>query len=104
MFASRKHAHKKSIAVDSEMLEFLHESTIPHTPLREDDHVLHDALGKLTAISREILNLRYWSELSYKEIAITIRTSENAAKVRHHRAIKELQTHLPESYVEQQFI
>ena len=104
VYAVRKNAHKANVAVDNETLEFLHESTDPHTPLHEDDRALHGALAKLGILSREVLGLRYWSELSFKEIALALETTENTAKVRHHRAIKELQTYLPTSYVEQRFI
>lgn len=103
VFAYRKHAGR-SIAVENNTLELMHEENVKvneHYP--EDHSLLINALAKLSETSREILKLRYWSELSFKEIAITIDTNENAAKVRHHRAIKELQIYLPKEYVEQQF-
>jgi RNA polymerase sigma-70 factor (ECF subfamily) len=106
VFASRKYARQTNhIVVDNNTLEILSEEGTPTLPeYPEEHHLLKDVLAKLSDTSREILKLRYWSELSFKEIAITINTSESAAKVRHHRAIKELQTHFPKNYVEQQFI
>lgn len=101
VYASRKHAERNSVAVDNETLEFLHESNHPHAPPHRDDRALHGALAKVSALSREVLNLRYWSELSFREIAIALETTENTAKVRHHRAVKELLTYLPKTYVEQ---
>lgn len=103
VFAYRKHSGR-SIAVENNTLEILsEESAGAHEHYPEDHSPLINALAKLSDASREILKLRYWSELSFKEIAITIATNENAAKVRHHRAIKELQIYLPKEYVEQQF-
>jgi RNA polymerase sigma-70 factor (ECF subfamily) len=106
VFAHRKLALRSGhIAVENSTLEVLsadRAATAPYYP--EDHHVLVNALAKLSETSREILKLRYWSELSFKEIAITIETNENAAKVRHYRAIKELQIYLPKEYVTQQFI
>lgn len=101
VFSLRKHLKRANIAVDTETLEFLHESTATPILPQEDERELHKAIQKLSDISKEILELRYWSELSFKEIALAINTTENAAKVRHHRAIKELQTYLPNSYARQ---
>jgi RNA polymerase sigma-70 factor (ECF subfamily) len=102
VFAYRKHA-SRSITVENSELEILHEKEAATGEYYPPDHsLLINALAKLSETSREILKLRYWSELSFKEIAITIETNENAAKVRHHRAIKELQIYLPKEYVEQQ--
>jgi len=105
VFAIRKNATRTGqVLVDNEALELMDEERSESAVTYSDDHsMLLDALAKLSDTSHEILKLRYWSELSFKEIAITIDTSENAAKVRHHRALKELQTHLPQTYVEQQF-
>lgn len=104
VFAVRKHAHKMNVAVDTETLEFLFATESPQTSFPEDERVLHRAMTKLSTLSREVLGLRYWSDLSFKEIAVALETTENTAKVRHHRAIKELKTYLPEMYAEQRFI
>ena len=39
---------------------------------------------------RTVLNLRLWSDLSFKEIARLLGTSENSAKVSYHHAIRRL--------------
>ena len=93
VYAHRKGAHKRHVAVDNETLEILHDQSIPPDLPIGDQSILQHAMQRLSATSREVLNLRYWSELSFKEIAIATRTTEGAAKVRHHRALKELQTH-----------
>ena len=48
------------------------------------------ALRKLGEADREVLNLRYFSGLSFKEIAVLLNKDESAIKVRHHRAMKKL--------------
>ena len=107
IFASRKRsARRKHIdVVDNNSLDLLSAENTEHIPTYPDNHhLLLHALAKLGETSREILKLRYWSELSFKEIALATETSENAAKVRHHRAIKELQTYLPKHYVDQRLV
>jgi RNA polymerase sigma-70 factor (ECF subfamily) len=70
--------------------------------LGEEDRTIeeHDALialdrvrefmKTLTPRQREIITLRVWEELSYKEIAERIETTEDAAKMAFSRAMKEL--------------
>lgn len=103
VFALRTHAHKRNVPVENDVLEALHRPESTEPAHRDDHHPLILAMKNLNALSREIIGLRYWSELSFKEIGIAMRISENNAKVRHHRALKELQTYLPKEYVEQQF-
>jgi RNA polymerase sigma-70 factor (ECF subfamily) len=45
---------------------------------------------------RSVLNLRIWSDLSFKEIARLLGTSENSAKVNYHHAIRKLRQWLRE--------
>jgi RNA polymerase sigma-70 factor (ECF subfamily) len=40
---------------------------------------------------RDVVTLRYWSGLSFAEIGHHLGITENNAKVRHHRALKELE-------------
>ncbi len=56
---------------------------------------LHRALATLKPATREIVMLRIWDDLSYKEIASLTGTSEGNAKVIFSRAIAELRTKLP---------
>ncbi len=102
VFARRKQAQTKHVAVDNATLEVLHDAS-PEAPAIGDTETLVVAMQRLTDASREVLSLRYWSDLSFKEIALATNVTENAAKVRHHRALKELQDYLPNTYVEQQF-
>lgn len=104
VYAHRRGAEKLPMALESETLEFLHEATHPGVFPHEDYRTLESAMRKISALSKEIITMRHWSELSFKEIAIAINTSEGNAKVRHHRALKELQAYLPKAYVEQRYI
>ncbi len=103
VFALRARADKRNVPVANDVLEALHGTESTETTHKDDHHPLILAMKNLSALSREILSLRYWSELSFREIGIAMSMSENNAKVRHHRALKELQTYLPKEYVEQQF-
>jgi len=56
-----------------------------------DEHaLLHVALGRLDRDDREVLLLSRFQELSFAEIAGILECSVGAAKVRAHRALKEL--------------
>ncbi len=48
------------------------------------------ALSKLGKDDREVLDLRYFSGLSFGEIARLLDKNESAIKVRHHRAMRKL--------------
>ena len=79
-----------------------HEHLLSETPVYEDYRHLGSLIDRLSETYREILRLRYWASLSFAEIAATLDINENAAKVRHHRALKQLQgllsTHEQRSY------
>ncbi len=99
VYAARDKRLRADVLVYTETFDFLHEGETQSPERRDDARVLHLSLSSISQISQEVLNLRYWSELSFKEIALVLGTTENAAKVRHHRALKELQAHLPPTYV-----
>lgn len=50
------------------------------------DEVVHQALGQITPIGRDVLHLRYFAELSIEEIAVTLGVGISAAKMRLYRA------------------
>ncbi|MCR4279485.1 MAG: sigma-70 family RNA polymerase sigma factor [Candidatus Zambryskibacteria bacterium] len=52
--------------------------------------VLFQALGKLNKEDQELIKLRYYSGLSFPEIAKLLDKGESAVKVRHHRALAKL--------------
>ena len=55
--------------------------------LQEGDHEVLKALGALTVRQRQVVILRYWSELSEQEIADTLRISRGTVKSTASRAI-----------------
>ena len=63
----------------------------------EDYRYLEKKLHKLPERYQELLRLRYWSELSFSEIAACLNTNESTAKVWHHRALKVLNEQLQNS-------
>ncbi len=73
------------------MMEELGDRVLPkETPEYEDYRTLTKVLETLSDGSRDVIMLRYWSELSFAEVAETLGINESAAKVRHHRAMNEL--------------
>lgn len=58
--------------------------------IRDDHALLHAALARLDHNDREVLLLARFEELSFAEIAAILDCSVGAAKVRAHRAMKEL--------------
>ena len=71
-----------------------HADETPHAGDRaasRDDHAfLHAALSRLDRDDREVLLLSRFQELSFAEIATMLECSVGAAKVRAHRALREL--------------
>jgi RNA polymerase sigma-70 factor (ECF subfamily) len=62
-----------------------------HHAAKHDDHaLLHAALARLDRGDREVLLLARFQELSFAEIAGILECSVGAAKVRAHRALREL--------------
>jgi len=47
---------------------------------------------KLKPKYREVLELRYWSQLPFADIGKFLKTTETTVKVRHHRALLQLKT------------
>ena len=83
-------ATRAPASLDS-MLEELGDRVAPkETPEYEDYRTLTKVLALLSEGSRDVITLRYWSELSFAEVAQTLGINESAAKVRHHRAMNEL--------------
>lgn len=67
----------------------------------EDYRYLERGMSKLPANYQELLRLRYWSYLSFAEIAACLRIKEGTAKVWHHRALKALKMGLQHIPIEQ---
>lgn len=71
-----------------------HADDAPHAAqnaaARDDHALLHAALAQLDRDAREVLLLSRFQELSFAEIAGILECSVGAAKVRAHRAMREL--------------
>lgn len=71
-----------------------HADGSPHAgdrAIASDEHaLLHVALGRLDRDDREVLLLSRFQELSFAEVATILECSAGAAKVRAHRALREL--------------
>ena len=63
----------------------------------EDYRYLEKMIAKLPERYQELLRLRYWSHMNYREIAACLNTNESTAKVWHHRAIKVLNKRLQDT-------
>jgi RNA polymerase sigma factor (sigma-70 family) len=61
-----------------------------HATIQDDHQLLHTALARLDCDDREVLLLSRFQELSFAEISGILECSVGAAKVRAHRALREL--------------
>lgn len=68
---------------------------------RETKEELHRALKKLSAAQREVIILRLWEDLPYREIAPLMGKSENSCKMLMSRALKKLKSDLGSSLLYQ---
>ncbi len=56
----------------------------------EAERKMQRAIGRLTATQREVFTLRVSDGLSYKEIAEVVGTTEGAARVHYHNALRQI--------------
>lgn len=56
---------------------------------------LQEKMSHLTPEQREILTLRFWEDLSFKEIAQILEKTEGSVKVAANRAVKSLKNYFP---------
>jgi RNA polymerase sigma-70 factor (ECF subfamily) len=67
---------------------------------KEKEEVVRDALGRLSPLHRTVILLREYQDLSYGEIAKTLRISQQAVKSRIFRAREELRVLLKDYFQE----
>jgi RNA polymerase sigma-70 factor, ECF subfamily len=60
----------------------------------ETQHRLRSAMEKLTPTQREVFSLRVGEGLSYREIADSVGTTEGAARVHYHNAMRAIKEYL----------
>jgi RNA polymerase sigma-70 factor, ECF subfamily len=78
---------------DSEMLDDVEEAASGFTALdsivaAESEAQVRDAVERLSPTQREVFTLRVAEGLSYKEIAEVVGTTEGAARVHYHNALR----------------
>jgi len=66
------------------------EQSIRNSDAHESYELLLDAMAKLSPGYRELIEMNRFQGFSYKEIAVTIGSTENAVKVKTFRAIQKL--------------
>ncbi len=83
---------KKFFALEDEMnvAEKDREESVREMEIRESYDFLLEAMSKLPPGARELIELNRFQGFSYKEIADTIASNENAVKVKTFRAIQKL--------------
>ena len=75
---------------DQEIAEMDQTASIKEQDTKEKFEILLDAMAKLPPPYRELIELNRFQGFSYKEIAKTIASTENAVKVKTFRAIQKL--------------
>lgn len=83
--------HYSATAKDAQRVDTADGLVMPDIDRLNNEQTLEAAMVHLKPMYREVLELRYWSELSFAEIAHILKTKETTVKVRHHRAVKQLQ-------------
>ena len=84
----QKTKKERAIIIDDDKLESDKE-TVSESKQEELDH-LQKALLKLSNYDRELIVMHRFQEIKYEQIAQIIGSTENAVKVKVHRAIKKL--------------
>ncbi len=89
IFANRKKT--KDIPLENEVLESIDGG---YELNNEDYRYLSKHIELLAKKYQDILRLRYWSDLTFKEISCVLNIKETTAKVWHHRAVQKLKVNL----------
>jgi RNA polymerase sigma-70 factor, ECF subfamily len=84
--------HYKAKRINDEFDEnSLEHSYVPNVEKEDDTRVLLEAIENLGEKYRTVVELRYWSGLTFGEIGKLLEEKETTVKVRHHRALKLLE-------------
>ncbi|TSC76562.1 MAG: RNA polymerase sigma-70 factor, ECF subfamily [Parcubacteria group bacterium Gr01-1014_31] len=87
--------HEHSVAL--ELAEQLPDLKVPALPLSADYPAVQGALRQLSLIQQHIITLRYFQDLSLREIAATVSLPVNTVKSHLHRALHKLKTLLEDN-------
>ena len=75
---------------EQEIISKDHAEAVRETDIKESFEFLLEAMGQLNPADRELIELNRFQGFSYKEIAKTVLSTENAVKVKTFRAIQKL--------------
>lgn len=82
--------HEKEAMIEAldDNLDYGYDFTLPEDIILDDEIKTYIAniINALPPNYKDVIILRYWSELSFKEIAKILNINYNTAKSRHHRA------------------
>lgn len=87
------HYYRKKQKIIS--LDKLNEKQLVQPAAKQNDYgYVLNHIDKLTSTYQDVIRLRYWSQMTFNEIAAVLNITETAAKVRHHRALRKLKINL----------
>ena len=76
-------------------LDVLDEKQLVQPAVKQNNYgYILEYVNMLTSKNQDIIRLRYWSQMTFNEIAAVLNITESAAKVRHHRALQKLKINL----------
>lgn len=93
---------RKQMGISLEEPQAFLVTTLPSDPYFDGNELqekLQIALQALPDKQRQVFLLRYYEEMSYREIAHTLDTSEGALKASFHHAVKKIERYLLENIV-----
>ena len=89
--SERRRGHAVEVREDSAVTEF---DALDQLVASESAATLRGAIARLTATQRDVFLLRVTEGLSYREIATAVGTTEGAARVHYHNAVRTIRESL----------
>lgn len=88
-------SHKETQSIEDAWQMPVEEKSTHSTEISLLKEVLQEKMLHLSPEQREILTLRFWQDLSFKEIAQILKKTEGSVKVAASRAVKSLKQYFP---------
>jgi len=60
--------------------------------------LLQEAISSLPDVQRQVFTLRYYEEMSYKDMSVMLATSEGALKASYHHAVKKIEKYFKDHH------
>jgi RNA polymerase sigma-70 factor (ECF subfamily) len=92
--ARRAHRRQRDVAEVQEGDAATEYDPLDHLIADESRQRMHEVIGRLSPTQREVFLLRVNDGLSYKEIAEVVGTTEGAARVHYHNALRQVKERL----------